>query len=80
MFTIQHPIILAPMGGGPGTPEGATGYMAARIAAGTNLNHVPNPNFLRIRADNTLFDHAAIFGLPAPFSAGQFHWRRSDSW
>ena len=61
--------------GGPGTPAGATGYMAARIAAGTNLNHVPNPNFLRIRADNTLFDHAAIFGLPAPFSAGQFHWR-----
>jgi hypothetical protein len=61
--------------GGPGTPAGATGYMAARIAAGSNFNHVPNPNFLRIQADNTLFDHAAIFGLPAPFSAGGFHWQ-----
>jgi hypothetical protein len=61
--------------GGPGTPQGATGYMAATIAAGANFNHVPNPNFLRIRADNTLFDHAAIFGLRAPFSAGQFHWQ-----
>ena len=60
---------------GPGTPQGATGYMAATIAAGANFNHVPNPNFLRIHADNTLFDHAAIFGLTAPFSAGQFHWQ-----
>jgi hypothetical protein len=61
--------------GGAGTPEGVSGYFTGAIAAGANLNHAPNPNFLRIRADNTLFDHAAIFGLTAPFSAGQFHWR-----
>jgi hypothetical protein len=56
----------------PGPPSNLTGYFAAQVAAGTNLNHVPNPNFLRIAPG--LNDHAAAFGFPPPFSAGTWDW------
>jgi hypothetical protein len=44
--------------GGPGTPEGGSGSFTGTIATGANLNHVPNPNILRIRAGNTQFDRS----------------------
>lgn len=56
----------------PGGPSSVTGYFADLQAAGADWNHYPNPDFLRI--NRHLTDHAAIFGLPAPFKAGSFHW------
>jgi hypothetical protein len=56
----------------PGGPSSVSGYFADLQALGADWNHYPNPNFLRINANLT--DHAAIFGLPAPFKAGSFHW------
>jgi len=56
----------------PGPPSGLTGYFAAQVAGGTNLNHVPNPAFLRIAPG--LNDHAAAFGFPPPYSAGAWDW------
>jgi hypothetical protein len=56
----------------PGPPSNLSGYFAAQVAAGTNLNHVPNPNFLRIGPG--LRDHAAAFGFPPPYSAGAWDW------
>jgi hypothetical protein len=56
----------------PGPPSNLTGYFAAQVAGGTNLNHVPNPNFLRIGPG--LRDHAAAFGFPPPYSAGSWDW------
>jgi hypothetical protein len=55
-------------------PVGATGYFADQIAAGTDLDHHPTPDFLRIRADNVLFDHAFLINFPSPFKAGRYHW------
>ena len=56
----------------PGGPSSVTGYFADLQALGADWNHYPNPDFLRI--NRNLTDHAAIFGLPAPFKAGSFHW------
>jgi len=56
----------------PGPASGLSGYFAAQVAAGTNLNHAPNPSFLRIAPG--LNDHAAAFGFPPPYSAGTWDW------
>jgi Alpha amylase, catalytic domain len=56
----------------PGGPSNLTGYFAAQVAAGVDLNHHPNPDFLRIAPG--LNDHAAAFGFPGPYSAGTWDW------
>jgi hypothetical protein len=56
----------------PGGPSNLTGYFAASVAAGADLNHHPNPDFLRIAPG--LNDHAAAFGFPGPYSAGTWDW------
>ena len=56
----------------PGGPSNLTGYFAAQVAAGADLNHHPNPDFLRIAPG--LNDHAAAFGFPGPYSAGTWDW------
>jgi hypothetical protein len=56
----------------PGGPSNLTGYFAASVAAGADLDHHPNPDFLRIAPG--LNDHAAAFGFPGPYSAGTWDW------
>ena len=56
----------------PGGPSNLTGYFSAQVAAGVDLNHHPNPDFLRIAPG--LNDHAAAFGFPGPYSAGTWDW------
>jgi hypothetical protein len=56
----------------PGGPSSLTGYFAAQVAAGADLDHHPNPDFLRIAPG--LNDHAAAFGFPGPYSAGTWDW------
>jgi hypothetical protein len=56
----------------PGPASGVSGYFADMAAAGTDLSHHPNPDFLRIGP--TLNDHAAFLGLDAPYKEGAFHW------
>lgn len=60
----------------PGPPSGVFGYFQARQAAGLDLNHHPNPNFVQILANNHFrFDHCASgFPQPPPFSAGGWFW------
>lgn len=57
--------------------SGVSGYFATLQAGGADLDHHPNPDFVRIRWNNTIrFDTAGIRGgvLPAPWSAGGFYW------
>ena len=49
-----------------------SGYFQTQVANGTNLTHVPNPDFLRIGPD--LSDHAAAFGFPQPYGVGTWDW------
>lgn len=57
----------------PGGPSNVTGYFATELAAGrANLNHRPNPNFLRIGP--RLTDHAAAFNFSPPFAVGTWDW------
>jgi len=56
----------------PGPPTNLSGYFAALVAKGVDLNHHPNPSFLRIQAG--LYDHAAATGFPRPYAPGTFDW------
>jgi hypothetical protein len=57
----------------PGGPSNVSGYFATERAAGrANLNHRPNPNFLRIGP--RLNDHAAAFNFSPPFAVGTWDW------
>lgn len=57
----------------PGGPSNVSGYFSTEQAAGrANLNHQPNPNFLRIGP--TLRDHAAAFGFRPPYAVGTWDW------
>lgn len=57
----------------PGGPTNVTGYFQTELAAGrANLNHRPNPNFLRIGP--RLTDHAAAFNFSPPFATGTWDW------
>jgi hypothetical protein len=60
----------------PGPPSGVFGYFADRQAAGLDLNHHPNPNFVPLQANNHFrFDHCASgFPQPSPFSFGGWFW------
>lgn len=60
------------MAGSPGRPSNLTGYFATQVANGTDLNHHPNPDFLRIAPG--LNDHAAAFGFPQPYAPGTWDW------
>jgi hypothetical protein len=58
----------------PGGPSGITGYFTAHTGQ-PYMDHVPNPDFVRIGADNTFsFDHASSSGWPPPWSDGTFQW------
>ena len=64
----------------PGPASGLSGFFAAKVAAGQDLSHHPNPNFSRFRFDNTIrFDSAFARGAgvspPPPWSNGRFSWR-----
>ena len=62
----------------PGPASNVTGYFAALQAGGANLNHVPNPNFMRLGWNNTICcDTAATVPgtLPPPWLAGTWDWR-----
>jgi hypothetical protein len=56
----------------PRPASSVSGYWLDLQAAGTDLDHHPNPDFLRITP--TLRDHAFALGLPSPYKAGHFHW------
>src|SRR5579859_7155515 len=59
-----------------GGPSSVSGFFATLVAAGVDLNHHPNPSFVRIPANNSFCcDHAAISGLPKPWSVGHFEWQ-----
>jgi hypothetical protein len=61
----------------PGPASNVTGYFLARQRAGANLNHVPNPNYVRVGWNNNLCcDTAATRPgvLPAPWSVGTWDW------
>lgn len=58
-----------------GPASNVNGYFTTLQAAGVNLSHVPNPNFVRISANNAFSsDHASGSGFPAPFAVGNFDW------
>jgi hypothetical protein len=71
----------------PGPAADVTGYFAARAAAGVDLSHIPNPDFIRLSFNNNTlsrdpasglarFDAAATAPglLPPPWSRGTFRW------
>jgi hypothetical protein len=61
----------------PGPASGVTGYFAALAAAGADLAHHPNPDFVRFNFNNAIrFDTAATVPgvLPPPWTPGAFRW------
>jgi hypothetical protein len=63
----------------PGPASGVTGFFAAKAAAGTDLAHHPNPDFVRFNFANTFqFDTASASGDPVspppPWADGRLTW------
>ena len=56
----------------PGPATSIYGYFTNYAA--TNLNHVPNPNWIQLNDLNQWADEAAFSGWPSPWKAGGFTW------